>query len=292
MKQNTFFCSDASRARAECFHGTVPFVESWLLIEYPGPWLPRGIIDSALPLSVKAKIKAMPLGHRALLIRQGHSNKSRLRCFVVHSREHSSAIWEFRIEDYEELLNVDVQVPSEQCRVDQSLYLVCTDGRHDKCCSKYGLPAFRTIQERMGPSAWQCSHVGGDRFAANVLIFPFGLYYGQVCPSDVDPLLDSSLRRQIYLKNLRGRSCYQRPAQVGEYFVRRESGLIGLDQLKLIGVETIGSTHWRTHFSESASIFTAEFLCAESPFREFLTCAATTAKASTKYELLNYSEKR
>ena len=292
MKANTFFCSDASRARSESFYGTVPCVDTWLLIEYPGPWLPRGIIDSSLPLSVKAKVEAMPLRHRVLLIRQGHTNMGRLRCFVVHSREHSSAIWEFQIEHYEELLNIDVDGPSEQFRVDHSLYLVCTDGRHDKCCSKYGLPAFRTIQERMGHSAWQCSHVGGDRFAANVLLFPFGLYYGQVCPKDVDPLLDSSLRHQIYLKNLRGRSCYQRPAQVGEYFVRRESGLIGLDQLKLIGVEKVSSTCWRTHFSESASIFTAEFLSAENPFREYLTCAATTPKSSTRYELLNYSEQR
>jgi len=270
-------------------HGTAPVVDTWVLIEYPGPWAPRGFIDTSLPPAVKERIAALPPRHRVLLIRREYVRPNRIRCFVVHSRERSSTSWEFEMEDYGEMLAIDVANPPEQDRTETPFFLVCTHGRHDKCCSKFGLPAFRAIRERVGHDVWQCSHVGGDRFAANVLWFPYGLYYGHVCPQDIDPLLDASLRHQVHMKNFRGRSCYRRPAQVGEYFVRGHSGVVGLDQLNLTDMEKLSPTHWRTRFSESGSIYTAEFRCLKNHFSEYLSCAATEPKPVTQYELLDYS---
>ena len=33
---------------------------------------------------------------------------------------------------------------------------------------------------------WQSSHIGGDRFAGNVVFLPEGLYYGRVEPAEAD----------------------------------------------------------------------------------------------------------
>jgi len=196
------------------------------------------------------------------------------------------------MEDYGELLAIDVAHPPEQARSESPLFLVCAHGRHDKCCSKFGLPAFHAIHERVGDDVWQCSHVGGDSFAANVLWFPYGVYYGHVCPQDIDPLLEASRQRRLHLKNLRGRSCYRRPAQVGEYFVRGKSGVLGLDQLNFMGMEKLSSTHWKIRFSESGSTYTAELRCVEKHLGEHLSCAAAGPKPVTQYELLDYSELR
>ena len=64
-------------------------------------------------------------------------------------------------------------------------YAVCTHGRHDKCCAKFGSRVCRAFRQEVGERAWECSHVGGDRFAGNVVVFPYGIYYGRVGPEDV-----------------------------------------------------------------------------------------------------------
>jgi len=234
----------------------------------------------------------MPPRHRVLMIRQGHIEPQTIRCFVVHSRERSSAIWQFHVEDYRELMSINTAEPPEQARAQSPLFLVCVHGQRDKCCAKFGLPAFNGIRERVGHDVWQCSHVGGDRFAANVLWFPYGLYYGHVCPEDIHPLLDACLQRQVHIKTFRGRSCYRRPVQVGEYFVRGKSGVIGVDQLNLLGAERLSPTRWRTRFLEADTTYTVEFRCVESHFSEYLSCGATEPKSVTQYELLDYSEIR
>ena len=57
-----------------------------------------------------------------------------------------------------------------------------------------------------GPAdVWECSHLGGDRFAANALVLPHGFYYGQV-PGDGADLVAAHSRGQVALPWLRGRA--------------------------------------------------------------------------------------
>ena len=50
--------------------------------------------------------------------------------------------------------------------VTEPVYLVCTNGRHDRCCATYGRPAL-ALQASHGDLTWESSH-GGDRFAGNL----------------------------------------------------------------------------------------------------------------------------
>ena len=55
------------------------------------------------------------------------------------------------------------------------LVLVCTNGRHDPCCATFGRPLARVLREgAQRDDVWECSHIGGDRFAANIVILPEG----------------------------------------------------------------------------------------------------------------------
>ena len=60
---------------------------------------------------------------------------------------------------------------------------VCTHGRHDTCCAERGRPVAAGLAEAYPEETWEASHIGGDRFAANLLVLPFGLYFGRLDPA-------------------------------------------------------------------------------------------------------------
>jgi hypothetical protein len=84
---------------------------------------------------------------------------------------------------------------------------------------------------------WECSHLGGDRFAATMLVLPEGLCYGRVDSTDPADLI--RLYRDGRLNNefLRGRTSLAHAVQAAQYFVRRESGNDRIDDLHPEDVE-------------------------------------------------------
>ena len=62
------------------------------------------------------------------------------------------------------------------------ILLVCTHGVHDTCCALRGRPVAAALAARWPGQVWECSHVGGDRFAPNVVVLPDGFYYGNLDP--------------------------------------------------------------------------------------------------------------
>ena len=60
--------------------------------------------------------------------------------------------------------------------------LVCTHGVHDTCCAIRGRPVAAALAAEWPGQVWECSHVGGDRFAPNVVVLPDGFYYGNLDP--------------------------------------------------------------------------------------------------------------
>ena len=81
---------------------------------------------------------------------------------------------------------------------------------------------------------WQSSHIGGDRFAGNVVFLPEGLYFGRVEPAEAWPVLDEYLAGRIDLAHYRGRSAYSFAEQAAERAVREAGGLTGVDDLELV----------------------------------------------------------
>ena len=55
------------------------------------------------------------------------------------------------------------------------------------------------------------SHVGGDRFAPNVVVLPQGLYYGRVSAAGAASIVEAHERSEVVVEHLRGRAAF-RPA--------------------------------------------------------------------------------
>ena len=70
--------------------------------------------------------------------------------------------------------------PRRRATPTHAMWLVCTNGKRDACCARDGVPVARALAALRPDEAWECSHLGGHRFAANVALLPEGLCFGRV----------------------------------------------------------------------------------------------------------------
>jgi hypothetical protein len=132
-----------------------------------------------------------------------------------------------------------VPIPEEGA---DPLIAVCTHGRHDRCCADLGRPVARALRAA-GVDAWECSHIGGDRFAANVVSFPHGLYHGRVTPATAVSVFQAYRQGQIWPEGFRGRTTWSPAAQQAEALLRRELDDWRVDALQLGPHEVDGDRH-------------------------------------------------
>jgi Sucrase/ferredoxin-like len=121
------------------------------------------------------------------------------------------------------------------------VYLVCTHGTHDACCALRGRPLARSMPVAGPAEVWECSHLGGDRFAANVVVLPHGFYYGEV-PGDGTELVAAHANGRVALPWLRGRAGLPLPVQAAQHEARSELGLLGVDDLPSLGMRPLPSS--------------------------------------------------
>ncbi|HEX3623192.1 MAG TPA: sucrase ferredoxin [Acidimicrobiales bacterium] len=234
-------CSAISLAMSEPLQATASQVRNWVLLEHPGAWGPAALRQSSLPEHISSGLARLARTHgfRVLLIRRPERPRDAARqCYVAHSGVRARWIEERVVADVEELLAVDFSPLREGRRVgfgivrSDPLYLVCTNGRHDPCCANLGRPVARALHGRTSGAVWESSHYGGDRFAGNLVCLPHGLYYGRLTPGDAQRVADDYERGLLDLDHYRGRAGEPFAAQAAEFFVRRQEGLLGVDDLR------------------------------------------------------------
>jgi hypothetical protein len=301
VEQLPDFCSLRSQAAAEKPFGTASMGDAWLLLEYARPWGPKAFSDSALSDALKdylgGVLKSVPRS-RLLLIKQARKIEEPLVLFIVRSRESSSSILRYEFPEHEQLLDLDLASALTGAALPGTtpwkapLFLVCTHGKRDKCCAKFGIQIYKTIQNLVGElSVWQCSHVGGDRFAANVICFPDGIFYGHLTEESAKLVVKEYYDRRIVLENFRGRSCYPFPVQAAEFFARRETGFYRIGELKFLKYESVKSNEWRvTFFAESdAKLHQVSLRSHLSDFENRVTCHSTDARRVVQYSLIAHN---
>ncbi|MFL6350751.1 MAG: sucrase ferredoxin [Bryobacteraceae bacterium] len=287
MKQERFFCAAESRANGEAIYGTVARIRSWLLLEHPGAWRRNAVQHSTL-LSLESNDHIRrPVIDRALLIRKEHHRAGPLHCFFVRSCDDLPSATRYMIPDHDDLRIIEGGGEP----FNELMFAVCTHGRHDKCCAKFGIPVWSAFRKVAATRAWQCSHVGGDRFAGNVILFPYGVYYGRVRPEHVSEIVHRSDAGEVWLPGYRGRCCFPRPVQVAEYFLRAESGRLRIDEFRPVETVRITAENTRVMFRgrSDRKLHTVEFVTRTDALHHKLTCEATEPSTIAQYELRNYT---
>ena len=251
-------CAEESAARGEPIAATASRVEHWLLVEYGGYWplepLDAAVFAGTLKEQLSAQLAALPHARLLLVKRPQRDRRDRVRIFFAATPERGRWLRTLELDGHPDLLDVDVAGALRDGEVGEPvghpLLLVCTHGIRDRCCARFGQALCRELHSHADPDwLWQASHVGGDRFAGNLVCLPEGLYFGRVEPAAVRAWLGAYLTGRIDIGLYRGRSCYPFPAQAAEARVREDTGLTGLEDLRLVGLRRAGPASWTVAFA-------------------------------------------
>lgn len=232
-------CSVRALARGDSPVATASPAQRWLLIEQPGPWGRDALAESRFDQTVAAQLarRSRAENVRLLLVRRPGerlADSGRRWAYADSRPGHEGLWWSARGSDAD-LLTAPWDGSVGE-RTERPVYLVCTHGGHDACCALRGRPLARTMPAPGPTDVWECSHLGGDRFAANVVVLPHGFYYGQV-PDDGAELVAAHERGQVALPWLRGRAGVAPPGQAAQHHARGVLGLLALDDLPVLSVE-------------------------------------------------------
>ncbi len=280
MTERGPFCSDLSRENDEPLAATASRIDHWFLIEYRGLWMRDALPGSGLSDQVKQHLReqvaSVPHGRLLFIRRPDRRRRPELVAFAASSRPGEVTLSRFEFEAYEDLRGVDLRAAGTPAA--QPLFLVCTHGKHDPCCARHGRPLFDALRDELEPDwAWQVTHIGGDRFAGNLVCLPEGLYYGRVDREAAGSVLDEHFARRVLLDHYRGRSIYTFPVQAAERSIREATGLLGIDDLSLERVRRsngscevlfqAGGRSHRVHVEEERGDFTLLTCTSEAPNR-------------------------
>ena len=237
-----FRCAAASRARGDELAGTASTVRSFLLVEHAGSWGSDALRDARLPdgLGDHLSVQGGRHGVRVLLVRRPgrRAEGSAARVFAARAAGPDSWLESTVLDGLHGLIDVDLARLGAGRSLGWTpepgpLLAVCTHGRHDACCAELGRPvALGLAAGEHADAVWETSHVGGDRFAGNLVVLPRGLYYGGLGVDAARQVADATIAGEVALAHLRGRSDLPMAVQAAEVALRRHLELTGLDDVR------------------------------------------------------------
>ncbi len=283
------FCADYSRQAGEQLFGTVRPTNAWLLVEQTGRWThSAGDFLYACAPGAMGRLRSHFPTIRGGFLRRNRSASEWLSGYLAISRDCGSTLHSFRVRRIEDLDHIDWDLVQRNDPVLEPLVLVCTHGTHDLCCAKFGHATYQamcaTIRPMGGMSVRQTSHVGGCRFAPNVVVLPEGIVYGRVLVEDCVALGASIRSGRVLPRLLRGRSCYSKPVQAAEYFLReqfRETGELRV----VISAEGPGG-EWTVVFQKETGRATIRITAARSALQTFKSCSSSELAPRGEFRLI------
>ncbi|MEP6851104.1 MAG: sucrase ferredoxin [bacterium] len=221
-------CAMLAQLRGDPMLGTAFPASRILLIEQPGPWGRGGLRESQFDPRIAARLER-DLGAanvRVVAIRRPGRRPSaqpRRWGFADCRPGRESLVWGEFVADGELLEldpSADVIATSAAAAIPDRAptYLVCAHSRHDPCCALRGRPVAAALAAARPGRVWECSHIGGERFAANVLVLPVGLVYGRILSFSAAEFADVADRGEVVPALLRGRVGLPPAAQAAAAF--------------------------------------------------------------------------
>lgn len=159
---------------------------------------------------------------------------------------------------------------------------MCTHGRHDTCCAERGRPVAAALATSFPEETWEASHLGGDRFAANLLVLPAGIGYGRLDAASVTGVAAGHLAGRLSLAHLRGRSGLAMSLQSAEFALREHLDEVALDAVRLRSRAVEGDITTAI-FEVRKDPYVVRVRRIRSAASHRLTCAATRENRVTRH---------
>lgn len=304
-------CSLAARERGDQRVGTAVPATRWLLVGHPGPWA-RGALLTPPVLSMRHELDQAlrDSGVRLQLIRR-HGGGQRVEApaggsitprppttapppttaarrdarpphdlvqpvFLVDiaAGRVGRATWSDPA-DLLDLLGQFDDLPPEPA---DPLVLVCAHGRRDQCCAIEGRQVAAVLDGRLPGAVWETTHLGGDRFAANVACLPEGSMYGGLDAETAPSVIGEHLAGQVDLGHWRGRAGWSPAAQVAVADLVADG--LPLAAVRWPRAEPVGPDRWRVQVETESGPFARVVERVVGPPRR-LTCEDASSRAAT-----------
>jgi hypothetical protein len=212
-------CSLQSRDVAEPLAGTAPQAKIWVLVEQPGPWGRRALHDSQLPISVAQSLRSLDAQQdiKVLLTRHpsrpSRSDSVDRYVWVSRSDGYLSELFQSHLADVTDLEKMSFSgiaggsLGSDFRKVAERFAFVCTHSGRDACCAVLGRNLIdRSLPEFTGSDShqvWECSHIGGHRFAPTALLAPINTVVGRCNEHTIHAWVESE---NVIARDIRGAS--------------------------------------------------------------------------------------
>jgi hypothetical protein len=288
------FCAAVSSASAEPQSATASRIDTWIVLEYRGLWNRDVLGASRLSDDLKMHLREQLhiLGPSRLLFVKKPNRRAleRRQVWFGTSTPRDERFYHLEVDHLEDLRGFDfaASLAEGELRgipVGHPLLVVCTHGKRDRCCAKNGGPLYDALcRETESDWVWQATHVGGDRFAGNVVVLPQALYYGRVQPPDVPALLQAHAAGRVDLDRYRGRAAYTFATQAAEHAIREAVGLLGIDDLTFVACKRTGDDAWRVRFrGPDGTVHEADIAAESADEPVYLTCGAAEPSRPRHY---------
>jgi hypothetical protein len=282
--------------------GTASPTRRWLLVEHPGPWAIAALDTAGIAPARQALAAAVSTsGGRVLLVRRhGRQPGGPARRWIVIDHvtgpvatgtwaDDGSGRPDAGLLDAAAALAAGGSALPSTETVDLPVLLVCAHGRHDVCCAVRGRPVAAALAARWPGQTWECSHVGGDRFAANLVVVPDGVYYGGVEAGDAIDVVERHLTGRVDVDHLRGFTTMPPPAQAAAAAAHRRWGPAGPRAVTVDTVTTTAEDRWHVELTGSdglpARVVAEVSRSLGAPAR--LTCRASRDAVPGSFEVIS-----
>ncbi len=256
-------CSEQARALDEPLAGTAVHAPRWLCLEHPRPW-PGGPSADVDPAVTELVARSAAAGWRLTFIRRlgraahpgGH------QVLLADTTVRSGRLHGFNVSHTAELLDLDLAALAAEnapalpgTPLEEPAVLLCTHGGRDPCCAFAGRALARAIDA--DPTVWECSHLGGHRFAPTAVALPSGYLYGRLDADSITDVRSAAATGEVELAHCRGRSTWHAAGQVADITVRALTGLrdaaalivdphsFGADDDGMVTVRESGGRAWQ-----------------------------------------------
>jgi hypothetical protein len=182
--------------------------------------------------------------------------------------------------------------PAEATQTDGRAYLVCTQGRHDQCCAIDGRPVALALAAARAEETWECTHVGGDRFAANIVLLPHGLTYGRVDAETALAVVETYEQGHVVPRFLRGRTSGAPALQYVAAQIRARTGSTGVDDMVPLEVTRAGHDEWRVVvLLQGTTVYAAHVHEGHQRVDTHVTCAGIGPGTVRTFEVISLDQR-
>jgi hypothetical protein len=227
---NLNYCSVLTRKSAEPLAGTAPYARHFVFITWPKKYWQYEALESkgGFPQGLKKWMKEQSVVNGKISIRlisRAGLSQDKVNIYIYPEKQCYSNVIPSQIPAVlESYFRDGITADFSPTAIEREQIFICTHGRHDKCCAKFGQELadkmrYHVLRQKSAVEVWDSSHLGGHRFAATMIDFPTGRAYGHLSADDVPNYLASRKAAPVYGPAYRGSVFLSGLEQVAEAHV-------------------------------------------------------------------------